>query len=358
MKSRYSHLLVAFLVCVNGRFSWCQSSPQAALEELVTTEKAAVAETHYPEAVRHALQGLKKEARAETSQKLLVTEWLRGNGLTLHKNDDGNGWDLLSSQGQKISTFSIAETYFSGSNALVQLQTKPAPEQGLTSSSYFISMRLQDGDWQVTGFGNWRPTSLESGEFVSRFSPTAENETAARATLTQIWSALTNYHIQYPQVGYPGTLQALSGPEEQDQKKEENQEEQSDVQIVDGPPDTADDSRPSQRNLRPVPQYAHILDASFLQDPPVKDGYQFHYVLIDSGNSEDPDGKFHITATPVEFGKTGGRSFFMDQTGQIRATAEDRDANENDPLLTEGSMFFSTRALRNLGTNYDTYDVR
>jgi hypothetical protein len=36
------------------------------------------------------------------------------------------------------------------------------------------------------------------------------------------------------------------------------------------------------------------------------------------------------TARPVAWGKTGYRSFFVDQTGVIRATSEDRAANAND----------------------------
>lgn len=328
MKSRCSYFLLAFLLFVSVKFSWCQNTPQSVLEELITTEKTEVGEAHYTAPVRHLLEGLKEGDRAQTSQKLLVSRWLRNHHLTLHKNDDGSGWDLVSAQGQKLSTFSITDTYFSGTNALVHLQSKPAQGQGEEGTSYFISMRLQEGDWQVTGFGSWRPTSLESDEFVRHFTPTGDNEAAAQATLGEICSALLNYHGTYPQVGYPSTLQALSGPaeKEQDQKVEGLE--------VEGQPD-------AQMNQVPVPQYARMLDPSFLEDPPVKNGYKFHYVLIDSGNADDPQGRFRITATPVEFGKTGDRSFFMDQSGQMRFTAEDRDANENDPLLSGSSTFFS-----------------
>ena len=44
------------------------------------------------------------------------------------------------------------------------------------------------------------------------------------------------------------------------------------------------------------------------------------------------------TARPVNYGKTGGRSFFVDQTKVIRFTSENRAATSSDPELPAGSL--------------------
>jgi hypothetical protein len=41
----------------------------------------------------------------------------------------------------------------------------------------------------------------------------------------------------------------------------------------------------------------------------------------------------------VEYGKTGSRSFFTDQTGVLRFTTENRPAHEKDEPLQEPALF-------------------
>jgi hypothetical protein len=50
-------------------------------------------------------------------------------------------------------------------------------------------------------------------------------------------------------------------------------------------------------------------------------GYTFRY--LKTGMSH-----FQITASPVEYGKTGSKNFFMDESGVVRFTMEDRPASE------------------------------
>ena len=57
-----------------------------------------------------------------------------------------------------------------------------------------------------------------------------------------------------------------------------------------------------------------------------KQGYDFTYSLIDSDS-------FIIVADPIVFGRTGARHFFVDETGVIRATSEDRVATSSDPAV-------------------------
>jgi prepilin-type N-terminal cleavage/methylation domain-containing protein len=63
----------------------------------------------------------------------------------------------------------------------------------------------------------------------------------------------------------------------------------------------------------------------------VKSGYRFAYVAVAS----DPSGNvlsYSITATPVAPGSTGQRSFFTDQSGTIRNTANGTADSSSTPL--------------------------
>jgi tetratricopeptide (TPR) repeat protein len=45
---------------------------------------------------------------------------------------------------------------------------------------------------------------------------------------------------------------------------------------------------------------------------------------------------FWVSARPLEYGVTGWHSFFVDDSGVIRRTSEDREATEDDPALEDG----------------------
>jgi len=72
---------------------------------------------------------------------------------------------------------------------------------------------------------------------------------------------------------------------------------------------------------RPSPGHAFILES--LTEPLVRDGYVFRYART-TGT------RYQITASPVEFGRSGRRNFFIDESAIIRVTSEDRAAAETD----------------------------
>ncbi|HZD93598.1 MAG TPA: hypothetical protein VE133_05045 [Candidatus Sulfotelmatobacter sp.] len=80
-------------------------------------------------------------------------------------------------------------------------------------------------------------------------------------------------------------------------------------------------------------RYLHdsfALDDSFAEDPLIKDGYCFRYLNTRTGTGEPGDfGTFEISAVPVEFGKTGSRSFLATGT-TIYATTQNRPATDED----------------------------
>jgi hypothetical protein len=63
-----------------------------------------------------------------------------------------------------------------------------------------------------------------------------------------------------------------------------------------------------------------------------QNGYQFRYRIVPAPN--DTDSTFELAASPVDYGKAGRRSFFLDTRGKIHAADKNgRVANPEDPLL-------------------------
>ena len=59
------------------------------------------------------------------------------------------------------------------------------------------------------------------------------------------------------------------------------------------------------------------------------DGYRFAFVP----GRRDRSGSvtsYQVTARPIEYGKTGSQSFWMDETGEIHKTEADRSATQYD----------------------------
>jgi hypothetical protein len=134
-----------------------------------------------------------------------------------------------------------------------------------------------------------------------------KNDAAAKETLRNLSLALINYAIAHPQIGYPRSLAALTEPFE------------GELVIPD------EEDRQSQRS------FSGLLDESFAADPLIKAGYRFRYLQTGTGRGDGSNfGSFEITAMPLEFGKTGGKSYLLDNKG-LHVTRENRPATEQDP---------------------------
>jgi hypothetical protein len=53
-----------------------------------------------------------------------------------------------------------------------------------------------------------------------------------------------------------------------------------------------------------------------------KAGYRFELAALETS--------FKVTATPIQYGKTGDRSFYLDESGVIRGQTSNREANAHD----------------------------
>jgi hypothetical protein len=65
----------------------------------------------------------------------------------------------------------------------------------------------------------------------------------------------------------------------------------------------------------------------------MKNGYAFRYVIVGASTLGAP-AKFELAATPLQYGRTGRRSFFRDAGGVLHG-ADHRGAigNETDPKI-------------------------
>jgi hypothetical protein len=73
-----------------------------------------------------------------------------------------------------------------------------------------------------------------------------------------------------------------------------------------------------------------LLDESFAAEPLIKNGYIFQYLLTSVGDGQQQGwGSYEITATPVEFGKTGSKSYLANPNPHV--TSQNRPATDDDP---------------------------
>ena len=75
--------------------------------------------------------------------------------------------------------------------------------------------------------------------------------------------------------------------------------------------------------------HAGLIDPTLGTPPYEKSGYHFTY----SSDGDSPNTTYKIKGRPMEFGVTGTRSFFTDQSGVIRSTKEDKEPTAEDSPL-------------------------
>jgi hypothetical protein len=303
MRRQIGHILLVVLFFA-VRSGWSQAAtPEEALQALITADNLEEAVKYLSPAAKKIVKSLSPEDKREFADRILPSKWLKARRLKLVKADDG-GWLLLWKGERPIEKISLVNTMTSGVDALLLFQQ--AGHLGAGGQT-LVSMRWEDDEWRLTGIGAWDPMRIGSDEVLRRLTPNGKNETAAVDTLGEIHSAVYEYARKHPNMGFPTSLQALA-------------------ESTDGGDDEQDDTVQ--------------VDPSLLAVPLIKDGYQFHYTLLDPG-SEGAQGQFEITAVPLQFGKTGERSFLADESLTIRFTDSDRPANQNDAVLGQPSAMES-----------------
>ena len=300
---RFSWLLIA-LVNVAALPAAClqTDTPEAALEELATADKPELIERHLPETVKKQIEDLPKPVKQRVMDSLLQMKTDQFSGCTVKRADDSDAWVLVGSDGESRGKITLAAAFISGIKAMVPLRF-----QGLNGTqTYIVTMHLDGDDWRIDDFGPWDKQDTGLKKLLHQPTELEKNNTSAEETLRRLQTALNIYASQFPQYGYPHRLLPLT------------------VRQRDLP-------EAMERFVRP------LLDPAFAKDPAVLNGYEFHYLLTMSGNGPGSAGEYEITASPVEFGKTGSHHYLVTQSGSVSCTSEDRPATEDDDCNEDSS---------------------
>ncbi|HET9364889.1 MAG TPA: hypothetical protein VFP71_07800 [Candidatus Angelobacter sp.] len=262
-------------------------TPEAALAEMATADNIDTLVKHFPVKVEEYMAKLPLQQRKAMAEKMLVSKNLEQQGGKLTISADGMSAELLEKEGGEKITITWKNTFTSGNDALVQLEI----QEKHGTMPLMVGMSYENNEWRVTHVGEWRGTDVES-ELLPKEEPKEQLSAATAASMLRtLNTALITYATTYPDQGYPSALRALSG----------------------------------QENDESTQDHAMLVDRAFLQDPAVRNGYEFRYIRT----SQDT---YQLTATPLQFTE-GSRSFFTDESAVIRVTQENRPATAQDPPL-------------------------
>jgi hypothetical protein len=288
-----SHWLFATLLSAVPLFAWQGTTPQAALEELATATKPEAITRHLPEPVQKSIEVLPKLQKQLVMDQLLEMKKTQLHGCSIRPAHDSEGWEILDEDGNSKGRVRLANAFISGVDALLPLEL----ELSGNTQDFIVTMHLEGDEWRIDDFGPWEKNDLGLGKLLHQPTEMEQNETAARETLSMMVAALQRYASRFPKTGFPFHLRALTTPTE---------------------------SENFYAGKEP------LLDESFAAEPLIKNGYIFQYLLTSVGDGQQQGwGSYEITATPVEFGKTGSKSYLADPT--LHVTSENRPATDNDP---------------------------
>jgi hypothetical protein len=292
---RIGWVLAAALLCATPASAQSDSSPEHALVVLALAPDLKTAMPHLPLDVVHFLEELPPQDAQAAAQEFLPINQFKRAGIVLRAGE--NGVDLLIAEGghhQGSMSLRVTRKMIDGLDAMVQVQSCSGDR---CDGRLQLWLRLEEQEWRLFEIeqGQGYSQKLDNPEWLEQLhhSEQRDNEGSAIGSLRLLVTALVNYSSTFPDIGFARKISDLAGTGDIDS------------------------------------QHAGLIDPRFENTPLVVRGYKFEYTLLSSG----ADGSFSITATPTEFGKTGFKSFFVDESGVIRFTKQDRPASaEDDPI--------------------------
>lgn len=287
-----SHWLLATLLSAVPVFAWQGTTPQAALEELATATKPEAIARHLPEPVQKSIEVLPKLQKQLILDQLLEIKKEQLRGCSVRPAHDSEGWEILDGDGKSKGKVRLANAFISGVDALLPLEL----DLSGGTQDFIVTMHLEGDEWRIDDFGPWEKNDLGLAKLLHQPTEMEKNEAAATETISTLTQAVSYYASRFPQTGYPSDLRTLTTP------------------MVSG-----------QRGVRSGP----LLDESYAAEPLIKNGYVFQYLLTSPGGVEGDWGSYEITATPVEFYKTGSKNYLANP--RLHVTSQNRPAEDDDP---------------------------
>jgi hypothetical protein len=292
-------LLMCLILSVVALPALAQRAPEVdALLDALFAKNVSQAMKHLPPSTQKMIAEMSDSDRQNIEQFVPISRMLERENITITRLDDGPVLLRVLEPDANERKFELVldRRISDGYEALLRLTLQSGQETMYSEGTALVWMRYIEGDWRVfelESSNNHSCINLEDPNLFQGLTNRVSkgSETSAVGSLRIYYTVLASYHSSYPDAGFPSSLDVL------------------------GHSDTDD----------PSANHAGFVD-SMLSDPPYeKSGYRFNYQLIDVNQ-----GEYTITARPLEFGRTGTRNFFIDQTGVIRATTEDREATKYD----------------------------
>jgi hypothetical protein len=142
-----------------------------------------------------------------------------------------------------------------------------------------LGLVKENGQWRLLSLGLLLLDLPTLGKEWDR-AEIQNNEKSALASVKELSAAIEKYRVTYTRL--PGTLADLGPPEKGAAKSDE----------------------------------AGLLEQELADGR--KNGYLFRYVIVGANDSGAP-AKYEIAAIPIEYGRTGTRSFYRDSSGTLHA---------------------------------------
>lgn len=258
---------------------------------------------HLPSDLEKRIAELTPEQKLKLGRDLLLARNLEKEGANVIRSDDPVVLFTMQEKkdgGREPGQFLLTRRICDGYESLLVLKIKARSDEALDGENFMVWMKYEDGSWRVTELQD--PSSrdtikLDERTLLSGYveSTIGGNEAQAEGLLRTYNTALVTYRAKYPESSLPFRLEILG----------------------------------FDPNDEPTEYHAALVSNFYVKAPYEISGYRFSYTVI----TDDPTRQYTITARPLNFGKSGNRSFYTDDSAVIRSTTEDREATkEDDPV--------------------------
>ncbi len=291
-------LVVAVLGVVPA---WAQYPEVDALLEAFFAKDLSVVGKHLPPALEKSFSQLSPFDRASIEKELLLAEKMKRESLNVVRGDGGEVLLTVNNPSEpshKPVEISLEKRLSDGAESVLRLKVH-SEEQGKPDEAFTLWMRFVEGEWRLyeAQSPSGEKINLDDPGLLDRVSSSRlhANEASAIGSLRTLNTAAVTYASTYPDVGFPPSLEVLGGD---------------------------DEDEPSSTRSK-------LVAASLTTAPYEKSGYRFSY--RPGGGS--PIAAYTIIVRPIDFGTTGKRSFFTDESGVIRYTDDAREPTVQDKPL-------------------------
>src|SRR5215470_5624010 len=157
------------------------SSPEEALEEIVTAESVYTVIKHLPVKVQEFIEKLPKQQKAAMTDEFLIRKKLEQQGGKLTRSHDGS-WQLVEKENGPKITFTLKKTFTAGTDALVQIEIKEERHGETHANFIMLGMRYENDEWRLSEVGEWRGTNIEA-EFLRKEGVTDDHGNSSAASM-------------------------------------------------------------------------------------------------------------------------------------------------------------------------------